>query len=747
MLYHKGMSYALATIKDRPSHLWMLNGALTDHTGNGGTVTSTGTLSYAVPLVYDAGQSTIVGNGTTLKFPFPHATAGTKNRQFAVEAWFYPITNTQTTILSHSGDTDMLVWTGDKVRFTLKFADSPALDAVIEHKPDTIKNMHVVVNYSRTAIAMYVNGLLVKAMQLGDDQQLSEFKSFTTDAGYVYAGQGAGRVSLQAVAWYETPLSDPSTFNHFASGKTTVPAEQVGGAYRPSTVDSNKDDLPIFLIQELDTDEEWLLGRNDGVTIDSDMLMPAVNDEGISVAGEWVGAFPLFFCDPPVASKVTIEWMGEGATVSTSLDGITWVQATNNSKIAYINDPFVTTEKDLWLKVAFAGGVQDDESYLESLTVTGFKSNQSPADIMNKLTVSNAVTVRQPAEPIEYRDDAGILLDGGSMTIARTTNSVGPSALEYWIKPKSGTPSVNQYMKNYTRNPSIETDASLWQPTNVTLSQVSDWSASGTKSMRISVNASGTPALAYPLQGTNVFITTANGDYTSARARVRAMRNCRATLTAFTYDAAGAAVAGHPTVTHSVDLTTGQEATLQTLNHRLSPDFPTATQVLFILFVYQTGTLTAPNWTGDTLRVDEFATYVHGNAPTGLTTLPYIDGTKAGAAWDGTPHLSTSSGMVSIGGTRFVNGVSSSAALAAGQWHHIVQPVSPDAGDITLSGDAIVLSPKLYSKVFTATEALNNFRSYTGIPGPVITDTSLTSIVPGSTPVEIYAHDWSIESI
>lgn len=114
---------------------------------------------------------------------------------------------------------------------------------------------------------------------------------------------------------------------------------------------------------------------------------------------------------------------------------------------------------------------------------------------------------------------------------------------------------------------------------------------------------------------------------------VKALNACRAHMILYQYDAAGVQQQGNST---TADLILNATASLSLANVVLRSD----TRFVELRFrVTQTGTSTAPNWTGDSLAVDQ-ALMVVDEAT--IPALTWFDGDTAGAFWAGEPDNSYS---------------------------------------------------------------------------------------------------------
>src|SRR5690606_17402888 len=102
---------------------------------------------------------------------------------------------------------------------------------------------------------------------------------------------------------------------------------------------------------------------------------------------------------------------------------------------------------------------------------------------------------------------------------------------------------------------------------------------------------------------------------------------------------------------------------------------------------------------------------------------------------------------ISMSGTTYINGQSSSTDIPDGRWSliHIVS-ASNITGDIIISGPCQVGGANLYDYAFTASDVLRNYRMYSVSDILKVTDNSTVQVLKSQQRVSIYAHDWSIIS-
>jgi hypothetical protein len=127
-------------------------------------------------------------------------------------------------------------------------------------------------------------------------------------------------------------------------------------------------------------------------------------------------------------------WYGYGETVEASVDGTTWVAVKKGENLSNIPTGFDPTNKALYIRVTFAAGLT--EAYVDSLQVNGYTA---ASVVVNgrTLTYTNPAVVFDEHLPFQLRDDWGVRLTGGTITITPDAVSEVPSpvqTVEIWMK-------------------------------------------------------------------------------------------------------------------------------------------------------------------------------------------------------------------------------------------------------------------------------------------------------------------------
>jgi hypothetical protein len=103
-----------------------------------------------------------------------------------------------------------------------------------------------------------------------------------------------------------------------------------------------------------------------------------------------------------------------------------------------IPNAYNPTDKDLEIRFSFAGGQTTDTSFVEYVKIMGYANNTIDNGLLRAVTASYPAVLRDNYEPILMRDDNGLNLNGGTLTIGADTGTAQVlRTLEMWVKPTS----------------------------------------------------------------------------------------------------------------------------------------------------------------------------------------------------------------------------------------------------------------------------------------------------------------------
>lgn len=460
------MSYALSAVKDKPSALWLLGDASPFQEYSGSLKVgdmSVGTPAPAAALISETSFSSVFSSTAIGRFSVNEFRQGREAKTFTLEAWVYEIISTTTgeqQVLSHSGQYDGITINGNTVSFVTKYLTAP--EARASYQLQSNRKVHAVGVHTSDKNILYVNGQLVDEVELTDVQKADQFVA--TD-GFLYSGNttSAQKIAMAGVATYSTALSPEAVYAHYVAGNRSLVDTQVTNMYGGSPMEMNVKAGNSFT--EVVWEKELLkTGSFINTVVDNDRLHPILSNS-VSVAGTWTTAFALDTSAVTSIYGVSLDWTGQGAVVDVSLDGLTWETVSKRTLVATITNGFDPTDKELLVRVSFPGGITDDESYIERISVIGWQSNVVPVFANRTVMLTHPAVLRGDGAVFDYRDDVGLYLDGGSVSIGAdiSPDPLNPLTIELWVRINSGTLTVNQTGTTYVNGAASSTiDVGEW---------------------------------------------------------------------------------------------------------------------------------------------------------------------------------------------------------------------------------------------------------------------------------------------
>jgi len=427
------MSYYDEVIRDAPDSIFMMDDNFLNASGRSVATQFTGAVDDTGPaLVAGASKASLWNASASLQITFPLMKEGKEREPFTLESWFRPVAGAgQFSIATNSFTYDGLFWNGTSLTFSLKLSTGYV---GVEYTPLVLSNMHIVGVYSGTALTLFVNGNPVASRQLTIAEQALKFSPVSTTQ-YIYHGTGVGLSN--ALAAYCLVLPADRIRAHYAAGIDTRPMDAAGTMHGGMFEKINLDQGETFLNRTF----------NDQITYENaiftcsvtDVLAPKQDDDGTYLAGEWQTAVPLGQGGTSI-NGIKLSWVGTGIfSISTSIDGISWDQATKNDfKVSTIAPGFDGTGKWIYLKVNFAA---DFASEIKSISLVGYKD-------MGIKTLKRAITLPDDAvlfsddQVITYSDANGLYTPTG-LTIGATEEADPVYALGFWYNSPIGNVTVN----------------------------------------------------------------------------------------------------------------------------------------------------------------------------------------------------------------------------------------------------------------------------------------------------------------
>lgn len=444
--YNQIMSYDLEAVKHKPESFFLMDDTspLQDYSPYNKTATIVGgTPARAPALVSGAVYSQVFTNAITAQYTTNVFTQGQESQPFSLTASLFPVKTNPTgadapqKILSNAAGYDGLTINGTVVSFSTNYTSTGT--ATCSYDLQSTRNVNVVGTHTESKNSLYVNGVLVAEVDITPEQQTDTF--IATD-GKLYSGASTSPngIALNGIGMYHYALPVEVINSMHLAARNTLDADDVATLFGGDTIHLSHESADIFIDQTWSTKADWLLGGISNVTVVDDQLVPQFNAD-TSLAGSWTTTIPLTAADTTSMYGVSFDWEGSGVLIEASLTGTTWETVVRGVGLNIIPVGFDPTGKDLIVRVSFAGGIIDDPSYIDNLSLLAFRTGIPPILSGRTITFSKAYQQKHHL-PVEMQDQWGAeILSGGSITIGADTTSaaVQPRTVAIWIKPTSTT--------------------------------------------------------------------------------------------------------------------------------------------------------------------------------------------------------------------------------------------------------------------------------------------------------------------
>lgn len=439
------MSTILEAIRDKPLAAFKLDSTAPyqDYSGYNNTGTATGSPQKSTALSSGVQYSTVFDNGSVGKFfaPSPVLKQGYEASPFSLEAWSYPIIRdvtdpTEQQILGRSGLMDGITINGTIVSFVTKYLTSG--ECRVSYDLQVNRRFYVVGVHNAEKNSLYIDGVLVGETELTDAQKLDQY--VLGSDSYLYSGNTTGTTALAMnnVCIYGTGLSPDVINRHFSMGNRHLSFNSVLKGISAVRIPMSQNEGDVFLEQSWSSATDWINASLSDTVVENERIKPRLVS-GVSIAGTWTDLFVMSVTDLVSIYGVNMVWDGDGAIVEASLDGIVWETVERGKNLDIIPPGFDPTEKELLIRISFPGGIADDPSYVDNMTVTGFKTGVTPPVHGRDITFTSPAYIRNEHEPVEYSDDWGARLPHGYVSITEdsTDDPMLPGTIELWIKPNN----------------------------------------------------------------------------------------------------------------------------------------------------------------------------------------------------------------------------------------------------------------------------------------------------------------------
>jgi hypothetical protein len=367
------MSYQLKVIQDYPIGFWPLDElsgtTASDISGCSNNGTYSGGISTGVlPLVSGGANGSLINNTKYITLPVTKdyygsnadggfADSNSSDNEFSLEVWLYPkITTTGlTTIFADSAASIGIFYEKGNIVFKL---EGERLDYTIPH---ISQSHHVVATYSRTEMALYVDGKFASSKPLVNYKFTEE--TITLKLGPTSSASDSFIADAPAV--YRYALAPEKIQEHYSYNGTTSPLQvsyPEGGTLFEIYDDSVSKQFNFaypanrpweyFLTEDLiyNGDEKYLEIKKTASTGSKTVVIT----DAIAI--------PAGF----VLDSSKIEWNGDnGVSVRASIDESTWETCTNGRSIPQFKLGAFSSERILYLEITLTSS--DTTKYLPRL--------------------------------------------------------------------------------------------------------------------------------------------------------------------------------------------------------------------------------------------------------------------------------------------------------------------------------------------------------------------------------------------
>lgn len=456
------MSYQYRIINDRPKNFYPLTEGATnfnDFAGISDGLVNGSPLS-APPLVVGGGNSYLFTGSDNFRFKTKIFQSNTSS-PFSLEAWFKPVNvNGIKGIIGHLNSEDGLTFDGEKIVFSTTHGTAGTCRAIF-YPENKNTSFHVVGVHNGLKNELYVNGVMVASSELTYDQSITPY-SIPSAPGFLYCGHRPGSILIDSVAVYDSILSIEDVRSHFKWGRETIDYQTTVPLFSGVFWNFLDQDSSVEFSYSFPDKESWTTGQHSSVILDSEKIVPVVDDFGNQLAGSWQNGF-ILSAATGVLSTSKIEWTGQGNfVVETSLDnGVQWSIAENGRAVPGITDNYTALDKALLVRITFPKG--NIVSSVSSLRINLYSSRDVVASLGGQTAnlVGKASLSKNYYSPIENNALMGLYLYGGSVIL----NIEQANTLEIFVRPETLSAGTTIYDTGTT---SLSWDGGKWVGSSTT---------------------------------------------------------------------------------------------------------------------------------------------------------------------------------------------------------------------------------------------------------------------------------------
>jgi len=450
------MSYQLKIVKDYPIGFWPLDessgttAADISGCGNNGTY-SGGITTGLIPLVSGGSNGSLITNTKYITLPVTKdyygstadggfADINSSDNEFSLEVWLYPkiTTNNSTVIFADTSAVIGIFYEKGNVVFRL---ENERLDYTLPH---INQSHHIVAVYSKTEMALYVDGKFASKKSLTNYKFTHE--SITLKLGPTNSSSDSFIVDAPAV--YRYAMGYDKIKEHYFYSGTTTPL-QISYPENGTLFEIYDDSVSKKFNFVYPTNKSWEYFLTEDLIYNGDekyleMKKTASTGSKTVVIKDAIAIPAGFDLD---SSK--IEWNGDnGVSIRASIDDNTWETCANGKSIPQFKLGSFSSERILYLEITFTSS--DTSKYLPrlySLIICFYKDqvlySPSNADYIYTIAdisgaTSKEITMGRIDHPVLSRHNQNGLRTG--VASGFRINTIEPiRTLEFFFTPSALT--------------------------------------------------------------------------------------------------------------------------------------------------------------------------------------------------------------------------------------------------------------------------------------------------------------------
>lgn len=410
----------------KPKGFWRLDDTapFQDYSGYNNNATLSGTESHGISLSSEAVYSQKLTSTVIATFPSSVYKAGKENDSFSLSATVHMYNSGgDHQILGSAGKNDGLTINGSVVSFSTKYVNQGY--AKCSYDLGAHMRVDIVGIHTSRKNSLYVNGRLVAEIEITPAQQNDTFDSGTNLSSGT--GPAGSKLFINNVAVFDSALTENQVREiHEWNSRTAF--GDVAKMYGGDSVLVSSLVRPTFIDESFNGN--WDSGVFSGASIDGDSVVAEIVG-GFTSSSSWETSIPLGDGENLVSlDSGVVFYSGTNVVVEASLDGTSWTTVESGKPLPLIATGQIPSNAVLLVRASFVGG--QVFASLNSLRVIIYRTNTVNTN-GSTITYTQPLVVRDEYQPRDLRDDWGVTLYGGSLSV---TPPAASRTVEVWLKPE-----------------------------------------------------------------------------------------------------------------------------------------------------------------------------------------------------------------------------------------------------------------------------------------------------------------------